>query len=76
LPANSDNSCLISAVQKAPDGNKLVVMSVIDNLVKGASGQAIQNMNQLNIDNSLGQQPTVRHFSQRQSPLLWTYHQK
>ena len=38
------NFCQI-AVQKAPDGNKLVVMSVIDNLVKGASGQAIQNMN-------------------------------
>ena len=26
-------------------GNRLVVVSAIDNLVKGASGQAIQNMN-------------------------------
>ena len=25
--------------------NKLLVTSIIDNLVKGASGQAIQNMN-------------------------------
>ena len=27
------------------DGNRIVVISAIDNLVKGASGQAIQNMN-------------------------------
>lgn len=40
----SSNFCQIG-VQKASDGNKLIVMSVIDNLVKGASGQAIQNMN-------------------------------
>lgn len=26
-------------------GNKLVVHSAIDNLLKGASGQAVQNMN-------------------------------
>jgi N-acetyl-gamma-glutamyl-phosphate reductase len=26
-------------------GNKLVVHSAIDNLIKGASGQAVQNMN-------------------------------
>jgi len=40
----SSNFCQI-AVQKAPDSNKLIIVSVIDNLVKGASGQAIQNMN-------------------------------
>ena len=40
----SSNFCQIS-VQKIPNSNKLVIMSVIDNLVKGASGQAIQNMN-------------------------------
>jgi N-acetyl-gamma-glutamyl-phosphate reductase len=28
-------------------GSKLVVHSVIDNLLKGASGQAVQNMNLL-----------------------------
>lgn len=27
------------------EGNKLLVISVIDNLIKGASGQAVQNMN-------------------------------
>jgi N-acetyl-gamma-glutamyl-phosphate reductase len=26
-------------------GNKLFVVSIIDNLLKGASGQAVQNMN-------------------------------
>jgi N-acetyl-gamma-glutamyl-phosphate reductase len=26
-------------------GNKLLILSVIDNLLKGASGQAVQNMN-------------------------------
>lgn len=36
------NKCII---QLEKLGNKLVVHSVIDNLVKGASGQAIQNMN-------------------------------
>ncbi|BAS68444.1 N-acetyl-gamma-glutamyl-phosphate reductase [Bathymodiolus septemdierum thioautotrophic gill symbiont] len=50
----ASNFCQIG-VQKAPDGNKLVVMSVIDNLVKGASGQAIQNMNILfGMDEDLG----------------------
>lgn len=36
------NKCLLS-VEK--HGDKLLVMSVIDNLLKGASGQAVQNMN-------------------------------
>lgn len=40
----SSNFCQI-CLQKIPNSNKLVVLSVIDNLVKGASGQAIQNMN-------------------------------
>lgn len=38
------NTCQI-ALQPLPDANKLVVLAVIDNLVKGAAGQAIQNMN-------------------------------
>ena len=29
----------------APDGKRLVVVSCLDNLVKGAAGQAVQNMN-------------------------------
>ena len=38
------NMCRI-AVSQAEDSDKLVVLSVINNLVKGAAGQAIQNMN-------------------------------
>ncbi|AEF55609.1 N-acetyl-gamma-glutamyl-phosphate reductase [Marinomonas posidonica] len=38
------NFCRI-AVYRPQGGDKVVVLSVIDNLVKGASGQAIQNMN-------------------------------
>ncbi|WP_348797095.1 N-acetyl-gamma-glutamyl-phosphate reductase [Flavobacterium adhaerens] len=36
------NKCIISLMKK---GNRILITSVIDNLVKGASGQAIQNMN-------------------------------
>lgn len=38
------NMCRI-AVHRPQQGNIVVVLSVIDNLVKGASGQAVQNMN-------------------------------
>jgi N-acetyl-gamma-glutamyl-phosphate reductase len=38
------NICRI-AVHRPQGGDTVVVLSVIDNLVKGASGQAIQNMN-------------------------------
>lgn len=38
------NVCRI-AVHRPQNGNTLVVLSVIDNLVKGAAGQAVQNMN-------------------------------
>ncbi|RLA12089.1 MAG: N-acetyl-gamma-glutamyl-phosphate reductase [Gammaproteobacteria bacterium] len=38
------NHCQI-AVHYLAESNKYVVLSVIDNLVKGAAGQAIQNMN-------------------------------
>ncbi len=38
------NKCLISLC-KTRYKNKIVIFSIIDNLVKGASGQAIQNMN-------------------------------
>ena len=39
------NYCYIS-VCKTKHKNKLILLSVIDNLIKGGSGQAIQNMNQ------------------------------
>lgn len=38
------NHCRI-AVHRPQDGDTVVVLSVIDNLTKGAAGQAIQNMN-------------------------------
>ena len=41
------NQCKIGLAQNA-DGRLLVITSVIDNLVKGAAGQAIQNMNIMN----------------------------
>jgi len=53
MPANSHpdtrsvrsaNICRI-AIHRPQGGDTLVVLSVIDNLVKGAAGQAVQNMN-------------------------------
>jgi len=53
LPANSlatlrhvvhTNRCTMSITQ-VDDSNRFIVVSAIDNLVKGASGQAVQNMN-------------------------------
>ena len=38
------NRCRI-ALHRPQDGDTVVVLSVIDNLVKGAAGQAVQNMN-------------------------------
>jgi N-acetyl-gamma-glutamyl-phosphate reductase len=40
------NTCRI-AVHRPQGGDMVVVLSVIDNLVKGAAGQAVQNMNLL-----------------------------
>lgn len=40
----SSNMCQI-AVHKSAESSRVVVLSVIDNLVKGAAGQAVQNMN-------------------------------
>ena len=46
------NKCLIG-VEK--HGDELVITSVIDNLLKGAVGQAVQNMNlMLGLDETLG----------------------
>ena len=44
---NNSNNCLISLFSSSDknDESNLVIMSAIDNLIKGASGQAIQNMN-------------------------------
>lgn len=40
----SSNFCMLS-VQQSNDSDTVIVLSVIDNLVKGAAGQAVQNMN-------------------------------
>jgi N-acetyl-gamma-glutamyl-phosphate reductase len=48
------NKCIIQ-LEKA--GNKLVVHSITDNLLKGASGQAVQNMNLMyGLDETMGLQ--------------------
>lgn len=48
------NFCMLS-VQRPNDGDMVVVLSVIDNLVKGAAGQAVQNMNLMcGLDETLG----------------------
>ncbi len=48
------NTCRI-AVHRPQDGDTVVVLSVIDNLVKGAAGQAVQNMNILfGLDERMG----------------------
>ncbi len=54
------NKCLIHIEKQ---GNKLIVHSAIDNLLKGASGQAIQNMNLLfGIEESLGLKLKANYF--------------
>ncbi len=40
----SSNMCRIAA-HRPKTGSRIVILSVIDNLVKGAAGQAVQNMN-------------------------------
>ena len=40
----NSNFCEIS-VCKTNDKNKIIILSAIDNLIKGAAGQAVQNMN-------------------------------
>ena len=48
------NVCRI-AVHHPQGGDTVVVLSAIDNLVKGAAGQAVQNMNiMFDLDEGLG----------------------
>ena len=56
----ASNTCRL-AIARPQNGEVVVVMSVIDNLTKGAAGQAIQNMNiMLGMDEHLGlQQPAL-----------------
>ncbi len=48
------NSCRI-AIHQPADSDHIIVLAVIDNLVKGASGQAVQNMNiMFGLEESMG----------------------
>jgi N-acetyl-gamma-glutamyl-phosphate reductase len=42
--AQNTNFCCMGGFE-IDDNNRLVIIATIDNLVKGASGQAVQNMN-------------------------------
>jgi N-acetyl-gamma-glutamyl-phosphate reductase len=54
------NKCII---QLEKVGNKLVIHSVIDNLLKGASGQAVQNMNLMfGLDERVGLNLKANYF--------------
>ena len=54
------NKCVI---QLEKVGTKLVVHSTIDNLLKGASGQAVQNMNLMfGMDESAGLKLKANYF--------------
>ena len=58
LPATRDvkgsNRCSL-AVSYSPDTETVIVLAAEDNLVKGASGQAVQNMNiMFNVEESKG----------------------
>ncbi len=53
------NVCRL-AVHRPQDGEVVVILSVIDNLVKGAAGQAVQNMNiMFNLDEKAGLSPVA-----------------
>jgi N-acetyl-gamma-glutamyl-phosphate reductase len=48
------NDCFIS-VCKTKEKNKAIIISAIDNLIKGGAGQAVQNMNiKFNLDKNEG----------------------
>ena len=54
---SNSNKCKIALneVRNSYGKTNLVVFSLVDNLVKGASGQAVQNMNiMFNLDEKLG----------------------
>ena len=56
----NNNKCVI---QLEKTGNKLVVHSAIDNLLKGASGQAVQNMNlMLGLEETTGLKLKANYF--------------
>jgi len=58
--AVNTNKCLLHLEKH---GNKLVIHSTLDNLLKGASGQAVQNMNLMfGIDETAGLKLKANYF--------------
>ena len=54
------NYCYINICKQ---GNKVLITSVIDNLLKGASGQAVQNMNLLfGLEETMGLKLKANYF--------------
>ena len=54
------NKCIIHIEKQ---GNKIAIHSVVDNLLKGAVGQAVQNMNLIfGIDEAVGLQLKANYF--------------
>jgi N-acetyl-gamma-glutamyl-phosphate reductase len=54
------NKCLIHIEKQ---GNKLAIHSVLDNLLKGAAGQAVQNMNLIfGLEEEAGLQLKANYF--------------
>ena len=59
LNVKGTNCCDIGCLLESNTG-RLILMSAIDNLVKGAAGQAVQNMNiMLGLDETRGLMPTA-----------------
>ena len=56
------NNCCIGVACEPNENGRVVVVSAIDNLVKGAAGQALQNLNlMLGLEESAGLQ-MLRRF--------------
>lgn len=55
--------CLIGGFKVSEDGRRLTIISCLDNLLKGAASQAIQNINlALNLNPTLGLSDSINNF--------------
>ena len=45
IKMTSHTNCCMMGIESDQSGQNLVIVSSLDNLIKGAAGQAIQNMN-------------------------------
>lgn len=61
------NYCLIGGFEVSKDGSRATLVSCLDNLLKGAASQAIQNINiALNIEPEVGLGLTINDFKLKQ----------